>query len=394
MIKSITVFFGLFIFVLALSPAAYAINQVGSFSELGMYRDVWQQGSYAYMASGWADLRTVDVSDYSNMRMTDWWLDRSASGDESYSIFANDDYLFLAERTNGVRIFSLADKAKPALLSTFNPYAGDPYYRASSVSVSGSTLYVGDFMGGFVSVDIKDPSKPVELDRITFKKETGRSIEAQGFAVKGNYAYVANPPGGFSVVDVSNPANLVTKTYVTENEKSPLGVWDIGVKGDYAYVLVQGVGVEVYNVETPDQPTLVATVELPNGKFLNGVSTGNDMPPLDIEFYGNVAFVSNGIDGVYVLDISDPEAMTQDSILETFDPELIIEEQLPRPYSYSWGMSLDFESSILLVADGHNGIAAFDISEYGMVATPLPPSFLMLISGLVPFLYARIRRTA
>ncbi|QJB57396.1 hypothetical protein [Pseudodesulfovibrio sp. zrk46] len=390
--KSMVAYIVLAFFVACSTQVARAATQVGAFLEPGLYRDVWQQGSYAYLASGWADLRTINVSNYSNMYQTDWWLDRDVNADESYSIYANNDYLYMAERTNGIRVFSLADKSKPELISSFNPYADDPYYRSSNLMMSGHTLFVGDFMGGLTSVDVSNPYQPVELDRIGFKKETGRQIEAQGIAIQGNYAYVANPPGGFSVVNISDPSNMFAEAYVPQNKESPLGVWDIGVKDNYAYVLTQGVGVDVYNIETPGQPTHVSTVALPNGIDLDGVRLRTDMPPLDIEFFGDVAFVSNGVDGVFAIDISDPSLLSQESILDIFDPMVLIEEQDPKPFSYSWGLSLDSENAILLVADGYNGIAAFDVSEFQVAATPLPSSVVMLASGVVPFLLLQFRR--
>jgi peroxiredoxin len=74
------------------------------------------------------------------------------------------------------------------------------FTNAWGIAARGDTVYVADGIGGLVTVNAADPSKPRILGRV----DTGG--QARGVVVNGNVAYVASGSSGLVVVDVVNPS--------------------------------------------------------------------------------------------------------------------------------------------------------------------------------------------
>lgn len=70
------------------------------------------------------------------------------------------------------------------------------------VRVEGDLAYVADGIGGLVTLDVSDPTNPVELDRVVF------GGQARDIMVNGDVVYVAAESGGIAVIDASDPADL------------------------------------------------------------------------------------------------------------------------------------------------------------------------------------------
>ena len=320
----------------------------------GLACDVLINKGFAYVANGANDLQVVDISDPSSPQFLYEW---TQPGNESYSLAIKNDYLFLAERAGGVHIFYLEPDGFPTWIANFDPLSDD-FSRASNLALIDDTLLIGDFFAGIVAVDISNPQHPVELDRLQLPEGAPNIKEVQGIAVSEGYAFVANPWGGMAIVDVSDQANLTQVGYYARPAGCFPGIWDVVVNGHVALLMCQGLGVHVIDISTPELPVLLKEILFDDGS----VPYGNDAPPLDAIFMGRYAFVSNGHDGIYVLDLANSEDPT---IVEHIDLPEVQDENLYN-YNYAWGM--DNDGHHLYVASGRTAFYVYDISAYASVA--------------------------
>ena len=311
-------------------------------------RDVLVNNETLYMANGYWGVRAVNIADLENPTSVDNYY--PGAGRESVELAARGNILIVADRQGGTKFIDISN---PNSLNYLSMYPS--YDRASRLALDDHNLYVGDRAGGLVVLDISDPTTPVEIGRHE------RDYETQGIAIKEDYAFVANPWHGFYTLDISNLNDIKEIAYYDKPVGTFPGIWDVGIKGNYAYLLCQRYGVQVVDISNPYSPEFVDELLLPEGQN----PSGGDSPPLDIAFAGNNIIISNGLDGVYVIDIYNPE-------------DIFIVEHIETP---GFAMGLDISNNMLFVADARSGVQIFDIHEYTSV--PIPSSGLLLFVGIL-----------
>ncbi|MCW8962027.1 MAG: hypothetical protein OQK29_10725, partial [Ignavibacteriaceae bacterium] len=152
------------------------------------------------------------------------------------------------------------------------------YYGMTSFN---NRLYVSDPFYGIEIFDVSNPLNPVLLG----------SYETSCNDIKYFNGYVFVPDGtGMVIIDVSDPAN---PAFVSEYEGVGHVISDLKVSESYCYLLT-AVGLYVLDVSDPTLPVLVG---------INQPLAGVD---LHLEFKGNYAYVTNYIEGLRAVDISDP----------------------------------------------------------------------------------------
>lgn len=333
---------------------AEASEYLGSFTGGGFSRDIVINGDYGYVANGFNGLQILDLRDSGRISLLKTVTPAYVPGRSTYNLLLDDNYLYMTDRTGGLLTYDVSDPGSPALLST-----NLPEHKANTLAKYKGTLFMGEVLGGMVAFDVQDPGQPVEIGRIKIPNEESPK-EAQGMAFKDNYAFVANPWDGLAIVNISNTASMTLEGYYHKPADAFPGVWDVVVNNDYAFIIAQRYGIQSLNISDPANPFFVSELLLPVNYM-----EGNDSPPLDIKLInGHYSAVTNGYDGVYILDISDPTHIT---IAENIDTT-----------GYAWGTRV--HGNRLYIADGYDGIHAYDISEYTSV--PLPSTAFMLLSGL------------
>jgi hypothetical protein len=115
--------------------------------------------------------------------------------------------------------------------------------------------------------------------------------------LKDNFLLFSNEAGGWYVLDVSNPVTPIPVFHVD-------GGWVSAARvvGDVAYILDGYVGVHVYDVSSPEHPVHLTTVPIQLSQNVFEI----DPPPIWLEVQDGYAYVSNGADGMRVLDVRDP----------------------------------------------------------------------------------------
>lgn len=212
---------------------------------------------------------------------------------------------YITSREDGVFIVGVSDPRKPRLLCHY-----DPIEVATGMDVSGDVMFVACRSHGVELVDISDPEKPRHLS-------TARTGEAQSVEVRNGFAYVGVwGSRELVVVDVRN----ARKPTITA--RCPLdGNGDgVAVRGQYVYVATGhhsrarrksypapgdpgygcGHGLEVFRIADPAKPTFVSRIKMPQFYRI-----GNDM--WGVKVAGDYAFVHDTHNGIFVVDISDPE---------------------------------------------------------------------------------------
>jgi hypothetical protein len=221
-------------------------------------------------------------------------------------IALGDGVACVSARGNGVSIFDVSRPEHPQLLSRYNADVRTP----TGVAVAGNVMALS--LAGIELVDISDPRHPVHLST------TARGDEVQSVAFHNGYLY-----GGIHgaqkmvVIDVHNARKPVVLTYVELD-----GFGDgVHAAGRYCYVATGhysrnardrsrnltpdqpgwgiGHGLEIYDVSSPEKPVLAGRV-----KFPPFVIIGPDW--WDVTVAGKYAYVVDGINGVFVIDVSDP----------------------------------------------------------------------------------------
>jgi hypothetical protein len=143
-------------------------------------------------------------------------------------------------------------------------------------------------------------------------------------------AYVASVTHGFHIFDVSDPESLVI-----------LGHSDINARGvfakyPYAYLAIitpDEDGLKILDISSPD-----SIVELGYCPILITV---------DVYVQDTIAYVASSFDGVYLVDVSDPENPTK----------------LSNVSSHDWTTDVHVAGHLLYTADGYGGVRVIDVSD-------------------------------
>jgi len=168
--------------------------------------------------------------------------------------------------------------------------------------------------------------------------------DANALYCSGSYAYLAcgreEDPNGMGV-QIFNIQDPNTSPLPVSFFSLPEKVNDIFVFGDYAYVAVAGAGLQILDVQTPDTPLLVSSLELNEQEEAEKLSV-----------YGNhiyLAIKGTRDRGLQIIDISDPN---QPALAGScaFDPNGSVQDVV-------------VEQNYAYLADGKGGLKIINIQD-------------------------------
>ncbi len=258
------------------------------------------------------------------------------------------------------------------------------------INLVDKTIFVVTKYGGLYSFDIKDPTNPMLLGEFIPERPGCDAIE-----IVAGKAFIACNAGGFLIADISDPAEMKEIGHGTETG----AMTSIKVIGDYAYIVdMSAHGLATYDISDPKNPDLTALFsdediqgEYPDfygfvsvrrcGQLLCLAGGGSGLVLLNLddpskpEFAGkyatgsasglvqidNLIYLVDDIEGVYVLDYSDPDAIKQVGMLPATVGgwELSINEVYERPVTAY--------AQRLYIADQTYGITIIDASDPGNI---------------------------
>lgn len=355
--------------IVSLNETNY-LQELSCFNE-GLACDVEIQNDYAYVSNGFNGLHIIDISDPSNPSITGIYdTDRS----QTWGLEVAGDYAYLADWDDGLRIIDISNPANPTLLTEFDT----PGYLGS-LAINGNFAYLLLKYIGLQIVDISNPLSPVSRSFLQLEDEESYDID-----IVDSLAYITNYYGGLRIIDISNSNQPQEIGFYT-----PLIAYGVCVVDSLCY-LTSGRGFKVLDVSDPTSPELITWYN-----ELEGIA-------YDINVAGNFAFLADGDDGIYVVDVSNYDSICVTGYYNTNGNGAKIEvtggySYLAEGYHFSifdHSAALSAPESILsgIVSDSCTGqpIAGAEIilSNYHEYTTETDESGIYRFNSLFPLTYA------
>lgn len=284
-------------------------------------------GDRVLMASRHAGLMIVDVTD-----PTDPSLSGSLEIPNAAAITATTEYAYVAafggSGGSAVHVVDIIEPAAPVMVSSA-PYAQVAWPR--DLAIMDDRLFLGlidlDPMialpeGGFIVFDISNPIDPIEIDSARFSSGPKR------FVPTGNTITAADHERGLRIFR----AGSAGFTEIARRNPTLDDAYSIAVEGDNAYLGDQGL--RVINIADHSHPVELGSVEL--GGEMIAVAAGGDGARVAILAWGGE---------LTLIDTLDPTQPVVGSTLAT------------------QGVDVSISDTIVAVAEDHQGVALFDITD-------------------------------
>jgi hypothetical protein len=264
--------------ILLFASSIKAQWKLNSYWPHGSCNAVTADGQYVYVGSG-GILSVWDYSDpYHPIK-----IGEVATSDAIKDIVVSGNYIYVANRYSGFTVIDNQDPYNPTICANNK----DVMY-CRNLFVRDTLAYLAS-PDGFWILNIKDPCNP-ELTGSIFQIGMGDVY------VSGNYAYITEQ--GLSVIDITDPSHPEKISHIGSDTTYYI---DIYVHEGFAYITESNRGLNIYNVQDPENPVFINN--LYNGEWVWDVWGKDDLIFLPLD---NPEWIH-----LRVLDISDPENITE-----------------------------------------------------------------------------------
>ena len=252
------------------------VEQVSSLYSLWCScRDVAVQGNLAYIATYSSGFSIADISDPENpVELSSLNLDHAV---DKLSVLGG----LTCCKAQGYG-FILVNTANP---DSIYEVSRKPITGIQQVLLNEQYLYAVSFYEGILIFDITDPSLPTLIGHQRMPYHT-RCV-----AVSGDHAFACVLEYGIISVEISDPADpeIISLAHMSGYE-----YLDIESYEDYLYVAT---GSELHIVDISNPAFMEITGEVYIGNVLNGITQ-----------QGNYVFAAGGANGLFVIDVSNPNS--------------------------------------------------------------------------------------
>lgn len=266
--------------------------------------------------------------------------------------------ILLAGEGTGLVIIDAAVPSSMTVLGTVD--TGGPVWEIA-ISDDGQIAAVSDRDDWMTIIDIADRSAPTVLGRYEFVSST----QPWGVDLVGDLAFVAVRGEGLWVIDIADPAQMSRiGRYL---EVGTEFVFDVQVLGDHAFLADDWQGVTAIDISDPAMPV-----------FADRLLAAERAREITLD--GTVAYISRGIEGISILDLSAAPVMTELGSADITD----VGEQI-----YSIAV---VSPDLIVCADSHAGLRVVDVSDPStpvIVATHAPDMFDVSTDGATAFAVRR-----
>jgi hypothetical protein len=228
-----------------------------------------------------------------------------------------------------LQMLDVSDPQTPFPLGSLNLPLGvyDSYYGLHVDVENGVAYIILDLaIYSLKIVDVSDPQNPVFVSNLWGS--------ATNVCVEDSLAYVAAYFNGLKIYNISDPQNTVLLGSVD----TPALFSCVTVVGNIAYVGEQGepyLGLRIFDVSNPSVPTLMGSCSGP-------------LNPWNIAISGTLAIVPDTVNGLFIIDINDPEFPIQIGWIDLGWQDLY---------------SVTVTDNIAYVANDSDGMKAIDFSD-------------------------------
>ena len=256
---------------------------MGGFTIDGAVTDLEIQGNLLYAAVfNESSSRSFKIIDVTNPRPPNKIITTNFVSPNVLGLAVSGHYAYLAASSDGLYILNVTNKYAPIVLGHLNLPG-----NATDVLLDGKYAYVSLAEEGVALVDIQNPLNPQLIDLCYTDGIATR------MALQGNTLFVANGPHGVFVLDVAEHDNMAhIVTYILPY------VYDVDL---YGGTVVVGTEEGLYTMQ----------ISAIGGGITNIAKTVyanafNGLQAWDIRVIGDIAYVAGGPDGIYTLNIRDP----------------------------------------------------------------------------------------
>lgn len=265
-------------------------TRVGRYDTSGDARGVAVQGQYACVADDRSGLVVVDVSNPaapkrvgSILTRRPWGSHPNGDPGEARSVVLAGNQAFVGQENSGLDIIDISKPSAPMRAGSF------PLRGTHGLYPSGRYLYVTEEGAGMRVLDLINPAAPVEVGHTT--------NEVQAMRIAGDTAYAVFFGSSLAVLDIADPSAIKrVATFPASSRNAWEPPW---IDGRHAYLPVNGVGLQIYDVADRSNPTLVGTFAS-SGYF--GV----------VGLFGHYAYLKRSVtvtgkQALLVVDVSEPK---------------------------------------------------------------------------------------
>jgi len=295
-------------------------------TSMGSIRDMKIEDGFLFMLSNLNLLRIVDISNPFNPII----ISTTNIGAINYKFDVKDDYLYVAAGLDGLKIIDISELSSPIVINVidFPCYADDVHIVHDFVLVSNEECGIRIF-------DISDPTQVEEI--ICFDE-----VYSDFVYVHGDYAVsVANVYGSYldviDISDINNPINC--GSHVLPDNSS-----DVLIVDEFIYV-PNNDGLSIVGCENPYALNLIYFYDTP--AFASDVAANDSL-----------AFVLDCYDGLYVLNISNPDNIT---VLSSYSIEGIYGYRI---FYYDHIAYLVYIEEGLIIVDLSDPLQPVEVGEY------------------------------
>ena len=259
----------------------------------------------------------IDISDVTEP----FQIDRIIPTGYALNVSSDGEIVLLANETGGVQIVDVADLANPVHIGNINTE-----FRVWTAIAYEELVYIAENEGGLRIVDISNPDSVAEVSTYTYE---GRGY-VSSIQILNDIAFLTDTRR-LIILDISNPSQPVELGVISAPDSR-----DVQVDGNTVFVAERQI-IGLYDISELDNPSLITSVELPEGASANEIGIHNEF-----------IFIAGGEAGVIVYDISNN------------DPQLTSIFNSP---GYARGIEV-IEERVYL-ADRESGIIVLDASNPG-----------------------------
>ena len=264
--------------------------------------DIAVQGNYAYLAARISGLQIVDISNPEDLSIVGYYDDNPST---SKKVCVSDNFAYLEDEEDGLLVIDISDPQNP-----YQVGACDTLTKIADMFFSDDYIYVVEYKwrdGGLGVIDVSDPTNP---HLVSYLVTPGEALDV---FVVGDYVYIGEEPiwrdfqrygGGLRTIDISNPENPEEVGFYRTGED--YDIFDLSVSGDYAYLACY-YNLKVVDISNPANPHLDDVYDFNTSLvFLSG----------NHAFVYTVDYGHERIDGIRVIDITDPTRLEEVSFFE------------------------------------------------------------------------------
>lgn len=217
-------------------------------------------------------------------------------------LFIRDTIAYIAG-SGRLKIWSIANINAPYHLATSQAIKFDPpiWPLAHKVAVSGNTALLANCRGGLQLFDITNPRNPIHKYNLAQVND-----DVDKIFVRGDTLFMKDHALGLFLVDIARPDSPVIISQIDTLHGTDGGVW---AENDLVYSACGGNGIRILSIKDPVRPVLVGIFKCGNAH--------------DVVVRNGVAYVADEFRGLIEVDVSNPAAPKQLSIIPGFKPTAV-----------------------------------------------------------------------